>query len=486
MNSDPLSALETIDRITRFHAGARSFAEREKGLERARQLRESGRRQTLDETRAAIEKQHQAALASLRDEAARACAHLESTARIRRIRLDKGQISVRHSVIGAIQATEGQHRAALQREYMEAGRRREQTLTIAQAAFEEGSASAKAIHGRFTKMEKAAVSGLRGYGSLQRRLLLSLKDTETPQPWPGTLTSLEDTLTKQHEELSASVKRLRKAPLVACFAAFPIILQIFLLLGIGAAVPLVAPALGMAPVSWALSLGIAGTITVLLIVLWTVGRKPASTFVTTETERFASAKALRLRHREMIDSDQRLAIETAEAEYNRVKSAFEQGLKEKPGASGKRRYANPDAVEQRAQILREKLGAHLQSQIDSVHQDLATRTAALEHERDKAIARLIAETTPDEDPAAPFERLVGEWRQDLLPLASSLEAETRSAKEESISLGLPTDPRRGGLPTSLIPAWPSENSPTPRRRPSSCCQSPSRCGFQSRPTSSCR
>jgi ABC-type multidrug transport system fused ATPase/permease subunit len=452
VNSDPLSAPASIDSIARFHNGVRSFAEREKGLERARQLRESGRRQTLEETRAAIEKQHKAAVAALRDQAAQACGHLESTARIRRIRIDKGQIAVRHSVIGAIQATEGQHRAALQREYMEAGRRREQALALAQAAFEEGSASAKAIHGRFTKMEKAAVAGLRGYGSLQRRLLLSLKETETPQAWAGDLASLEESLTKQHEELSASVKRLRKSPLVAWFSAFPLVLQIFLVLGLGAVLPLVAPSLGLASFTWVLSLGVAGGIALLLIVLWAAGRKPASAFVATETERFAGAKALRLRHRERIESDQRLAIETAEAEYNRVKSAFEQGLKEKPGASGKRRYANPEAVEKRAQVLREKLESHLQSQIDSVHQDLATRTAKLEHERDEDLARIIAETTPEEDPATPYERLVGEWTQDLLPLASRLEAETRSAKEGTDFAWLVNGPEAWTAPRVLDPS----------------------------------
>ena len=66
MNADPLSAPETLDRITRFRNGVRSFAEREKGLERALQLRESSRRQALEETRATAEKQHKADLVALR------------------------------------------------------------------------------------------------------------------------------------------------------------------------------------------------------------------------------------------------------------------------------------------------------------------------------------------------------------------------------------------------------------------------------------
>jgi len=449
---DPLSAPETIDRIARFHQSARSFAEREKGLERARQLRESSRRQALEESRTAVEKQHEAAVTALRDEAAEARAHLESTARIRRIRLDKGQIAVRHSVIEAIQATEGQHRATLQRNYMEAGRRREQTIAIATAAFEEASAAGRATHGRFTKLEKTAVSGLRGYGSLQRNLLHSLRETETTEPWTGGLSSLEDALTEQYEELSRSVRGLRKAPVVAWFAALPLALQLFLVLGFGAVAPLAGPLLGIGSVSWVASLGSAGGAALSVIVLWALGRKAASAFIRNEAGRFAGARALRLRYRERIENDQRIAVETAEAEYRRVKSAFEQGLREKPGASGNRRYANPEAIEKRAQALRERLETHLQSQIDSLHQDLANRTAALERRRDEEFERLRAETTPDDDPAAPFERLVDEWRREFLPLVSILEAETRSAVEGTDHAWLAGGPEAWSAPRVLDPA----------------------------------
>ena len=451
MNADPLSASETLDRITRFHNGVRSIAEREKGLERALQLRESSRRQALEETRATAEEQHKADLVALRDQAAESCSHLETIARIRRNRIDKGQIAVRHSVIEAIQATESQHRGNLQREYMEAGRRRDQTLALAQSTHEEFSTSAKAIHGRFSKMEKAAVSGLRGYGSLQRRLLLALKETETPTAWSGTLAEIEEALTRQLENLSGSARHLRKAPLVAWFNSFPLVLQIFFLSGLGAAVPLLAPSLNLAKVSWTLSLGTAGVLVVFLIVLWTIGRGTASSFVNAETEHFAEAKALRLRQREIIESDLRLAIESAEAEYKRVKTAFEEGLKTKPSGSAKRRYANPEAVEKRAQSLREKLEAHLQIQIDSVHQDLATRTAFLERERDEILARANNETTQEDDPAAPLDRLVEEWSRVILPLATSLESETRSCRAGTDLAWLAQGPEAWSAPGTLEP-----------------------------------
>lgn len=431
MNADPLSAPESISLVERFHAGVRGFAEREKSLERARQLRESGRRQSLEEERAEIERRHRAAVEAAREETAARCAALDELARKRRLRLDKGQIAVRNAVVAATQASEGQHRAALQREFMEAGRRREQALAAANDANEEAVAAAKATHARFLKLEKAALRGLRGYGGLQRRLLVALKDTEAPSPGKIDETLPDDSLALLHEALAASVKALRKSPLVAWFGAFPLVLQAFLVLALGGIAPLLPPHLGIGALSWPLSLGIAGCVVVLLLLLWLGGGRTAAEFASREIPRFAEAKALRLRHRESADLRHKLAVETAESEYERVKSAFEQGLKRKPASSGARRYPNPEAVEKRAEALRARLATHRQFQIDSAHQTLADRLASLENERDEALTRIDAGTGPAEDPAAPMARLAEQWQAEIVPLAAELAAETRAADSEA-------------------------------------------------------
>ena len=447
MNSEPPSASESLSLLERFHTGAKGYAEREKGLERARQLRESGRRQNLEEQRTAIERKLRADIDALRDETAVTCAFLEETARKRRIRVDRAQINLRNATIASIQAVEGQHRAGLQREYMDAGRRREQSLAQAAAEHEEGIAAAKGLHGRFTKLEKAALSALRGYGGLQRGLLFALKETETPLPWDGSLDSLAGALTKQHEELSGSVRSLRGSVLVAWFSAFPIILQIFLVLALGGILPLAAPHLGLGSVSWGLSLGIAGGLAALLAGLWFAGHGPAKRFREAETRRFAEAKAMRLAYREGIDLRARLAVEAAESEYQRVKSAFEQGLKTKPGATDGRRYPNPEAVEARAAELRAKLDGHLQFQIDAVHQKLAGRTAALEQARDEAIAGLVEGAGPTDDPAEPLQRLTAQWHDELLPLAGTLLGET--ADSSSATAWLEQGPEAWQPPKTL-------------------------------------
>lgn len=427
MNSDLPSAPESLSLLGRFHDGAIGFAEREKGLERARQLRESGRRQTLEEERAAAGRRLRAEIDALRDATAVTCASLEETARKRRARVDRAQIQLRNATIAEIQAVEGQHRAGLQREYMDAGRRREHALAQAAAGHEEGIAAAKNLHGRFIKLEKTAVSALRGYGGLQRALLFALKETETPLPWDGGLDSLAATLTKQGEELEAAVKGLRRSPLVAWFSGFPLVLQIFLALALGGIVPLAAPPLGLGNVSWGLSLGLAGGVASLLVALWFAGHGPAKRFCETGTRRFAEAKAMRLAFRESVDLRARIAVEAAESEYQRVKSAFEQGLKTKPGTTGGRRYPSPEAVEARAAEIRGKIGSHLQFQIDAVHQKLADRTARLEQRLDEDLAAISGGTGPAEDPTEPLRRLTAGWHDGILPLADTLLRETGEA-----------------------------------------------------------
>lgn len=454
MKSDLRSAAETIALIERFHAGARSFAEREKGLERARQLRLSGQRQSLEEKRAAIESRHKTAVARLREEAADRVARIDEVLRLRRIRLDRGGIAVRNQVVAAIQAREGQHRAALQRDYMDAGRRREQALAAATTAHEEQSAVSRAIQSRFLKLEKTAVKGLGGYGSLQKRFLFALKETETPRPWKKREATLEAELERRHSELSDAVRTLRASPFVAWFARVPVLLQVFLILGLATVLAFAGPALGLPPMPPALPFGVAAVLAGAIVGAWFAGRSVAVSFVTDETASFTETKELRLGQRESVEVRHRQAIEEAEAQYNRVKSSFEQGLKERPGSGASPRYLNPEAVERRTEAIRAKFEKHRGLLADSVNQWLAGETDALEHQRDEALARLSSESDSEEDPAAPMDRLATEWHADFVPLAKALADESRSSGDAASGFELAGGPEAWSAPGDFPAAIP--------------------------------
>lgn len=429
MNSEPLSAPEAIALAGDFHAGARRFAEREKGLARALQMEVSNLRQRQEERRAEIEARHSHTVSALRDKSTGEAAAFEALCRQRRIRLDRAQIAVRNSLIAGLQAQEGQQRATLQRQFMDAARRRDRDVAAADALHSSALESDRNLQLRFQKLEKATVSALRGYGSLQRRFLLSLKDAEPPPSADLAAPPGEEDLAVLHAQLAAPVRRLRSSPLVRWFAVFPPVLQFFLVLAAAASLPLVSAAFGTA-VPWPVAIGGAGLIVILLVALWLAGRSIASRFIAGEAARFAEAKSKRLHRQESIEWSHRSAIEEAAARYERVKSSFEEGLKAKSGPVGAPRYPHPEAVEERARTLREKLARHCQFRIDTIHQNLAARIAVMEKKREEDLNLLEEDDLALEVPLEPLERLVAEWERDLLPLANRLAGETIASDRE--------------------------------------------------------
>lgn len=429
MKSKDLSALETLKLLDRVFSGVRVFAEREKGLERARQLRDSSHRQSIEEQRAEVEKEHRSALEQLREHVGHECALISQVSQQRRIRIDKAQIKVRNAVIADIQASEGQHRAALQRDFMNGGRKREQLLALANAAHEEGQAAARRSQSRFVKLEKSAVMALRGFGSLQRRLLSALKEVETP--FDRTVT--EEDLEARYEELAIATKTLSRVPLVSWFGGFPHVIQLFLVLAAAAAAPVVAPYFGGASVSWGLSFGLSVPLLVLLVFLWMAGRARAAKYLADCLGPLLEAKAMRLKFRESVEVRYRVTVDEIEADYAKVKEHFDEGLKKRSGTGqGSRRYAGPDEVEKRAERLKFQLEQLRQFRIDSINQRLADKTSALEKAREKRLAALHQEAegkpgATGDDLREQFEALLGQWGDEIVPAARALKKESEGS-----------------------------------------------------------
>jgi DNA segregation ATPase FtsK/SpoIIIE, S-DNA-T family len=448
VKSESLSAPETLKLLGQVSGGVRSFADREKGLDRARQLRDSALRQTIVEQQAEIEREHRAAVSRLREEDVQSCDALAAVGRTRRARLEKGQIVVRQAVIAGIQASEGQHRAALQRNFMNAGRKREQRLAEVTGAYEEGEAISKKILARFAKLEKAAAAALRGFGSLQRRFLVALKEVEAPV----SVDVSETDLNTRHETLSLATRKLGRSPLVAWFSGFPLIVQLFLVLAAAGAAPLVMPSFGM-QLSWVVSLAVGLVLAGLLVALWVVARKAAQRYLDIYLASLVEAKGMRLRYREGVEIGYRVAVDEIEVEYARVKAEFDHGLKEGPGgARVASRYAGPEAVEKRAERLKERLAAQQSQRVDRCHQRLADRIAVLESARDERLA--AAAKSGETDVAQPdlgeqFESLVRQWTDEVIPAAARLRIESESGSTET---GMSAEsPEKWSVPLAMVP-----------------------------------
>jgi len=425
VKSENLSAPETVALLGQLSGGVRSFAEREKGLDRAGQLRDSSLRQTIAEERAEIEREHRAAVARLREAAVQSCDAISRVGRTRRARLEKAQIGVRQAVIAGIQATEGQHRGELQRDFMNAGRAREQRLAEVTSAYEEGEAISKKIHTKHVKLEKAAAAALRGFASLSRRLLFALKEVETPVR--VSITEVDPNA--RHETLSQATRELGRSPLVAWFSGFPLILQLFLVLGAAGTAPLVMPSFGM-QVSWAVSIAAGVGILVMIVILWSVARKAAGRYLEDNLESLAEAKGMRLRHREEVEISYRVAVDEIEVDYARVKAEFKHGLKKGPGGGrGPSRYASPEEVEKRAELLKKRLGELQSARVDQCNQRLADRIGVLEAARDKRLAAAAGggdAGVAQSDLGEQFKALVRQWSAEIVPAVERLRAESAS------------------------------------------------------------
>lgn len=424
-----LSVAGTLSHLEKFTAGIHSFFEREKGIARARQLRESSHRQNVEEQCAELEREHAAAISRVREQDAAYCAMLNDHHARRRLRIDRAQIVVRNEVIARLQASEGQHRAGLQREFMDAGNRRERRLSAAIATYEQGDATAKRFEARFGKMETAAARGLWGFSQLHRRFLSELKATEIPLPGEVTEGALEE----RFVELSGATKVFRRAPLVALFSGFPVTLQGILVIGAAAGAPLVAPSLGFHP-TWGLSLGIAVAVLATLLVFWFVGRLRATRFLDDFLDSFVEGKEMRLRFRESVEARYRASEAEIEAEYEAVKTTFQTGLRSTPvrkGETNRSKYSGTEAVEKRAAELKDQLGRLEKFRIDSIHQSLANRIEALEksrHERRETI--LTGKAQEASSLIEPLEALEAEWGAELLPILGVLKEESN---EESMA-----------------------------------------------------
>jgi len=410
--------------------GVRSFAEREKGLDRARQLRDSSLRQTIVEQQAEIEREHRVAVARLREEVVQSCDAIARVGRTRRARLEKAQIGVRQAVIAGIQATEGQHRGGLQRDFMNAGRTRERRLAEVTSAYEAGQATSKKIHARYVKLEKAAAATQRGFASLQRRLLVALEEVEAPV----TADVTEEDLNTRHETLSQATKKLGRAPLVAWFSGFPLILQLILVFGAAGAAPPVMPTFGV-PVSWVASIATGVGLGGLLVFLWAVARREAGRYLEDHLASLAEAKGMRLRHRENVEISYRIAVDEIEVEYARVKAEFERGLKQgSGGAGGQSRYRGPEEVEKRAERLKKRLAELQSARVDQCNQRLAVRIGILEAARDERLAAAGEGGDaggPQSDLGAQFDSLVRQWAAEIVPAVERLRAESGNEPTDS-------------------------------------------------------
>lgn len=423
------STRDTLEWLEQVVTGTQSFAEREQGIDRARQLKTSNFRSDLAGQQALVEKETAEAVNLLQREAEEEKAVISRVFAERKLRIDSAQIEVRNQVIQGIQQNEGARRAQLQRQFMEAGKERDTRIANIAAEYEQKSAESKAIQSRFIKLEKAAVKSLKGFGSLHKSLVTALKGIEDGDEEEASA----ETIAELHSRLASRFKSYRKNPLVGFFNGFPVGIQIFLWLALGGLAPFVSPNVGGPELPVGLCLGAAGGLSVLSLLLFFAARGKAAAFLKENRSDFIQGKKYRLGFKNETESWFTKSNEDAHATFEKRKSDFEKGLgTSDPVLRGEGKYAGPDDVEQRAADLRNRLDSAKAARFASVDQALAARVTEEEAARDKRIAELHGDTSAsqadiDAELDRQFGSLVNQWQESVLPGHQNLVAESSVA-----------------------------------------------------------
>jgi hypothetical protein len=171
-----LSANETLKALEEAVTGIRSFADREVGLDKARQLRDSRQRQSLAEEKTTLEKECSSEISHLREKAEADGRQVSQVLADRKVRVDKAQIRVRNEVVEQIKAVVGGRRSALQHDFMQAGKTRSARLEEIEAEFQERNTKSIAIQNAAVKLEKSVVKSLSGYQQFRKTLIAGLKE----------------------------------------------------------------------------------------------------------------------------------------------------------------------------------------------------------------------------------------------------------------------------------------------------------------------
>lgn len=445
MKARSLSAKETLGALETVTSGIRSFADREVGLNKARQLRDSSARQGLAEKKADCEKECAGAIAELREKAEADAAEVARIFEGRKVKVDKAQIRVRNEVVAQIQAVVGGRRGALQREFMQAGKTRSARISQIESEFRERSAKSVSIQNSAVKLEKNSVKSLGGYQRLRKTLIAGLKEAA-----PSGEAVEPAMLSDRYKAIASRVKAFRKSPLAGWFRVIPAGVQILGVLALGSAVPYLSQLMGgpVIPILYGVVAGVvAGALLGLVFIL---GRIKAQKFLDDVLDELVEAKEARLALKAGIAEEQEKAIAEAEAVYLKTKQAFDAGIKDSstdPGGDFK--YAGPDEVEARAQAIKARLESAAQNRIESINARLDAASAELTAKRDQRLALLSEGKIENvDDLEGQFDAMVEQWGNSLVPVHDVLVKEEASGEASPLS----------GAPEAWTP--PSEFSET--------------------------
>ncbi|MEM7697694.1 MAG: FtsK/SpoIIIE domain-containing protein [Verrucomicrobiota bacterium] len=433
MNSEKtvsLAAGEVLRALRDVTSEIASYAEKEAGLARARNLRDSDLRQSLEESRRTIERERDDAIEAAQSRADAWRDELGEVVAERRRRIDRAQITVRNEVVQSIEAAKGAHRGNLQAQYMGATRDFDRAKVVAEQNRDAALAEFAPLSGKFEKLEERAVKSMRGYRGLRQRYLDRLAKSGQAD---GEVADL-DRLASLGKPLAKRTKSLSGNGLLAWFGWVPWWVQIIVVLGISAVVPWGSGLILDAPIPWLWALGGGVLGAVFVLILYAIGQASVASFLRKSGKLIDEVAAIRGRHVGAIEAAYDDEVGAAEARFIEIKQAFESGISGKVEEGSPSRYPSPEAVEQRAESLRQRLARLEETRQASISKTLETKIAKIQLDFQNRLDQLGGDQSSSaaamvDDLDQQTNVLSGRWLETVVPTHQKLVAESDSSAE---------------------------------------------------------
>lgn len=432
--NDLVGAAETLARLDQLRHAVRDAITRAEQAEREFATRAARLRaqheQAIEGERARFATEMESARAAWEEQ----CNRLEAWFATRKARLARAQTAARARKLAEIDAEEGRHTFAIQRDLLEADRVREADTAANKANHEAMVARLAQEQADLEHLAAEAASTLGAYGAL-RKLVAEAGTEELPadvaaQPEAA----LADQLRAQLDTLQAELSRLRAQVFPLLFKILPVWAWFLILPGVAF---VFVPALrrldfaAVPPVWWAL----VGGGLVAMVALHFVGRKLAA------APARAIAAALR-RARALHELAARKTEATFAAETERIRAAHahstaiaNQLWKQKQVEAKKLRDDWAERLERRCRTLAavaEGRRAHGLAQFEQQHAETVKRLTAESDARKRALESAFAENLAKLTAArdAVWREVEAVWQATVQPVSAALQDSADAARRQ--------------------------------------------------------
>ncbi|MEO0417029.1 MAG: hypothetical protein AAF226_18990, partial [Verrucomicrobiota bacterium] len=219
------SVTETLKLISDFSEKIGSFSKRENKLNYAEKLRDSNRRQSLEEQQSQVEEQLQIQREDTENWITHQVTGLTAIYESRKSQIEKARMTVRTSVLEGIRKDEGAQKFELQRQMMDSSKQREAGIKAARAQSETDNAAFIATDAQFSQLEEATLKAYRPFTGTRKKLALSM---EGKGPKDNIPELSADELVEQFPKIEKLANKVIKNPLVNFYRIIPIWVQLII------------------------------------------------------------------------------------------------------------------------------------------------------------------------------------------------------------------------------------------------------------------